>query len=634
MFEAYSVAVTLRLNNLISPQLLLLAQEFQKLEGLAVTLKSALRGVGESAPGLRAVSTAINSTSASLDRASRSAEALQRHLAAARATAASMPPIIPNVGGAGPRLPGNGGGQRPGGGNAAAAAGHGGLHGGAVHMGSGGIGMGSVGFAAAGGGMLPMAIGAGAIFGGKALYESARDYETAYARFKTLNLGGEVNKQADQFARGTHVFGVASKDLMETTRESVGMFGNVSTALKLAPVIAQLNAANSALFSGKIGHLDEGQARSLMRFNDMRGLTDSPEDFMRGLNLAQRMTTGSGGMIKILDLELMAKRGGAAFKGMSDDGIMMLSSMVQENGGSGTGTAIMSLYQNLVGGRTTKKTMAALEAAHLVTLGSVNTGTVGGKKSTSTQISSIVDEKMLRENPGLWLMTYATKAAKDAGATNDSEVVSFVNKLISNRTGSNMGALFTTQSLQALRDNKLVKNAMGAQQTVETWKQTAGGKEGEFIAAWGNFKTEFGTLALPAFTNMLVNGAGFLRGVTDFMHNNAGLISALGTGAGWVGKVLPTGPITALGNVIFGGDAKGEYGNEGRGHERAGVAAYGNPNIRGRPDPSRQTLHSTIVMPDGKVLAKVVSDVQAKELSRPLTGPRTFDGSMAPQGTW
>lgn len=416
--------------------------------------------------------------------------------------------------------------------------------------------MGMVGGALAGAGMLGLAALKGPI-------EAAKDYETAYTRFKTLNLGDLVNQQAHKFARGTQAFGASSKDLMETLRESVGMFGGMENALKIAPKLAELNAANSFLFGANAKKLDEHAIKSIMRFNDMRGLTDSPEDFLLGLNLTQRMYTGSGGMIRFQDLELMAKRGGAAFKGMSDEGIMMMASMLQENGGNATGTAIMSLYQNLVAGRTTKKTMAALMDAGLVKLGEVNTGTVGGKKSTSTVITSIVDEKMLRENPGLWLMTYAAKAAKDHGAKTDSEIVSYVNKLLSNRTGSNMGALFTTQQLQALRDQTLVRNAMGVDQTIDAGKRTTVGREAELRARYNSLQTELGLTILPV-VNKALEGLialcktliGFAREfpvMTKALVSAFGVLSALSVAGGAI--MIAKAAFGALGLALGGGGA-------------------------------------------------------------------------------
>ena len=99
MFEAYKVGVTLSLNNLISPQLALLAKDFEKLEGLTIAFRESLAKVSGEALGLKGLSSGIRSTNLAFEKAAVSAAAFHRELAAIRATGGSMP-----------RLPGPGGG--------------------------------------------------------------------------------------------------------------------------------------------------------------------------------------------------------------------------------------------------------------------------------------------------------------------------------------------------------------------------------------------------------------------------------------------------------------------------------------------------------------------------------------------
>ncbi|AOY90388.1 hypothetical protein BKK79_00010 [Cupriavidus sp. USMAA2-4] len=164
-----------------------------------------------------------------------------------------------------------------------------------------------------------MAAGFGALYVTKALYDAGKEFQVAAARFRTLNLGEAVNQDAEKFARGTKVFGASSAQLMETLRESVGMFGGIEKARAVAPTLAALNAANSGLFSGKIGAIDEGSVRAIMRFNDMRGLTDTPQDFLRGLDLAQPHGDGLGRLAQVHRPRADGQDRGAAFKGLSDE---------------------------------------------------------------------------------------------------------------------------------------------------------------------------------------------------------------------------------------------------------------------------------------------------------------------------
>jgi len=244
-------------------------------------------------------------------------------------------------------------------------------------------------------------IGAGAF--GLSLFEgpinAVRSYELAFTKFKTMNLGDEVNAQADKFARSANLMGVSAKDLMTTMSESVGIFGNFAEAQKLAPKIAALNAANSAIFEGKIGPIDEGASRSLAKFIDRRGGTKDEADFMRNLDLAQRLVTGSGGFIKFRDLDQFSQQGGTAFRSLSDAGILNMALLLQEQGGAKAGTSLMSVYQNLIAGRTPKKTMAMLQEVGLGHIEMEEHATVGGKSLKSLVMRDVKGAGLLQANP-------------------------------------------------------------------------------------------------------------------------------------------------------------------------------------------------------------------------------------------
>lgn len=639
MLDAYKIGTTLVLNDLIAPALLKLAVEFKKVDALAANVNKHLSVMAGHAAGIRGVSRASGTLAKNMGKANLEAAELARGINAVHAAslAASRSAAMGHLGGFGaggggprrPALPGPGGyisglPRRRGGGAASAAGGGGfGGHGGNVHVGPNGFGIGAIGMGLPGGMLAPVAATLGALYVGKKLHDAAQEYQLAEARFKTLNLGDAVDKDADKFARGTRVFGASSTALMETLRESVGMFGGLDIAKQVAPTIAALNAANSGLFGGKIGSIDEGAARAVMRFNDMRGKTNNAKEFLAGLDLAQRMVTGSGGALKFGDLEQFAKTGGAAFKGLSDQGIMNMATLMQEQGGARTGTALMSLYQNLIAGRTSKKTMANLVDAGLAEVGEVVSGSVGGKQIKSTVLKNIKDEQMLREDPAGWLMKYGTEAARRAGKTTDSEVIGFMNNLVSNRQGSNMAANFTTQQAQALRDAKLVANAKGTQGTIDEYRKTSAGAEADFIAAWESLKVEMGRGFLPTVTKILTTGTEMFRAMSDWSQKNAGMIQQMQSAGTPVGNPFANFGLGSGGNagflyrqakaLIFGGGA-------------ANPMASANPVSGGAQTPVQ--VKSTVNI-DGRVVAEAITWHQSRELARPQTGQSTFDPGMS-----
>ncbi|MEN6459570.1 MAG: hypothetical protein ABFC63_11655, partial [Thermoguttaceae bacterium] len=398
--------------------------------------------------------------------------------------------------------------------------------------------------------------------------DAAREYETAYARFKTLNLGDVVNQQADSFARGTMAWGTSSKQLMDTLRESYGMIGDMDKAKAIAPMIASLNSANSLLFGGKVGSIDNHATQSIMRFIDMRGLTNSPEEIKHGLDLAQKLVTGSGGSLKFGDLESFAKRGGTAFKSMSDDGLLYMATVMQEMGGASAGTGLMSAYQNLVAGRTTKKSMAALQDLGLAKLGYINHGDVGGKPYKTLQISEMQDGKLLRENFPMWVMKNVIPALERKGITEPSAQAAAVNDILSNRTGSNLGVNFTTQFLQTIRDANIVKRAMGVDQTIETAKKTPDGAFMDLHQQWRRLLTELGTTVLPLairgvtwLNETLKSAIGFAR---EFPTLTKGIVLAFGALSAVVAVggtlMLATAGFKALGLALGAAGATGGIG--------------------------------------------------------------------------
>lgn len=344
------------------------------------------------------------------------------------------------------------------------------------------------------------AVGGAGIFGLSLLHgpvEAATEYEKAYSRFKQFNLGDLANKQAEQFARATQVFGASSADLMDALNMSMGVFGReeMGMAYKVAPIVAQLNAANAGIFGGKVEGIESGAFRAVNRFIDMKGLAGSYEDYMHGLDLAQKIVSGSGGTIQFRDLEQFAKRGGTAFKSLSDEGVFNMMLAMQEMGGSTAGQSMMSLYQNLVAGRASKKAINALAGLGLVDTSMMTAGQLGGDQFQTLETKSVIDAKMASTDPMGWMRKYVLP--KLAGMSQDQQF-QIVNSLFSNRNASNLGSLGVSQVMQVLRDAEMGRGAMGVQQTLANGQNNPANQFIELQKKWNSLLTELGIAILPS----------------------------------------------------------------------------------------------------------------------------------------
>ncbi len=398
--------------------------------------------------------------------------------------------------------------------------------------------------------------------------KAVREYELAFTKFKTLNLGDAINAQADKFARGSNLMNVSATELMGTLSESVGLFGSYAEAQKHAGQLAQLGIANSAVFGGKISGMDEGAIRGLMKFLDRRGALSGDEaTYQKGLSIAERLVTGSGGFIQFKDLAAFSQMGGTAFRALSDEGLMNMSLLMQEQGGSKAATALMSGYQNLVAGRTPVKTLYALQDMGLATLGQVTHGTVGGKTSTSVVMKSLKDSDLYQSNPTEWYRKTFLGALAEHGITDTPTILKMTNDLLSNRTASNQASIMDTQTLQVIRDALLTKNAMDQNQVIEQYNKDPNQRWTDLTAKYKNMLVELGEAALPLVTKALSGMLAVIRGITVFAQHFptttkllvgafavlAGLTAAGGAialiAAGFRGLALIPG-ITSLGGAL------------------------------------------------------------------------------------
>src|SRR6202521_2388390 len=111
MIEAYAVGVSLKLHDLVSPQLLKVMQEMVKLDALVLSLNKNIKAMSLDTTGMSALSRATSGLGRSMTTANAQAALLERHLKAIK-TIGSIPALAPAVGGRG--AGGGGGGYNSG----------------------------------------------------------------------------------------------------------------------------------------------------------------------------------------------------------------------------------------------------------------------------------------------------------------------------------------------------------------------------------------------------------------------------------------------------------------------------------------------------------------------------------------
>jgi hypothetical protein len=513
MFEAYSVGVTLRLHDLVSPQLTLLTKEFEKLDLLTGALSKSLKAISVDSTGLRALATATNSTNRAFERATVAAGAYESRLAAIHRLGGAM-------GGGVPRLPGIGGGGSGG------YHGRGGFHGGNVHMGPGGIGLGTVGMAA-GDAFVPLAVTAGLLYAGKSLFESAKDLDTERQRFKLFGLSDAQNSEAFKFAAGMRVYGSTEIENLRNFREAQGVFREaglggseaLSGAKLAAPILSKLNALDGSLD-------DESASRSaasnlaMLRFVESAGGLKSQTEFNRLANIGYRLKVGSGDTVDWQQLQQFEKTGGSSVINMTGEGLARIEPSISTLGGGRVGTSLATGFGRLEG---------IIRGLPVPVIDELLKSGVWDKSKVELNsrggVAKFLDphgpmsagmSKLLSENPeGFYEQVIRPVYAK---MNLDAAGVIRQNALIYGRTG---GALANEWEKQL---GTIEKAVAAFQKTLDISAATAKlpdsitGQEKEFEAAWTDFKTQFGTTVLPLFTGILKGGASIFRHLNDNQH--------------------------------------------------------------------------------------------------------------------
>jgi hypothetical protein len=355
--------------------------------------------------------------------------------------------------------------------------------------------------------------GVGMLASLKGPVDEAIKYQNALTRFKQMNLGDAVNKDADAMARHANAFGNSATQMMNTIRDLHAAFGSYEEAKHFAPMIAQLNAANSAIYGEGHG-IDESETKALAKVIEMRGGTVNQAAFMRELDLMQRMKNATGGVLDATTLRAFMSTAGIAGRSLSDQGLMKMSGLIMEMGGNRAGTALMSMYQNLVAGRTTKKAMSEIAALGLGEIAEVHSGHVGGSKKTTTILKNVKGEDQLRNDPVGWIGNVLLPQLASKGITSQNDILKIINDILSNRTGANQASITATQLGVVLKDATNAINAKGVSGTIDDARGTASGRLADFHAKLSTLGQVIGENVLPVLTPLI-------SGLTDLAREAA-----------------------------------------------------------------------------------------------------------------
>lgn len=348
-------------------------------------------------------------------------------------------------------------------------------------------------------------------------------------RIASLGLGKEATKEAIQYAKAMKTFGTSTLDNLQLVRDGVTAFADVHHAQMVAPTLAKMKFANEAMY-GDSGAENEKKFMDMLKVIEMRNGLKSEQAFQEQANIIQQVITATGGRVQAEEWLNVIKTGGIAAKGIDNKAFYYkLEPLVQEMGGFRVGTAMMSAYQNVYQGRTTKRA-----ANNLMNLGLIEDPSKL-KHDKSGQISfldvgAIKGAALFKKDQFAWMEQVLVPQLKAKGITKEGDIIDAMGSIFTNRTASNLFAQMYLQRDQIHKNAKLNAGADNIDQLNTKAMGTTMGKEVEAKAKLHDAYLRFGTTILPIYTSAIETATSALQGFSSWMERNPRLAKMLGIG--------------------------------------------------------------------------------------------------------
>ncbi|APF87477.1 phage tail protein [Ralstonia solanacearum] len=372
----------------------------------------------------------------------------------------------------------------------------------------------------------------------------AKHYDLERVRIGALGLGDESTKEALAFAEKMKAYGVSQVEKAELMRDAMSVFADTHHAELVMPTLAKMKFANAAVFGQADGAENERKFVDMLKVIELRGGLASEGEFKKQADMVQKVITATGGRVQADEWLNVIKTGGLAAKGADDKAFYYtLEPLVQEMGGNRVGTAMMSAYQNLYQGKTTKRALHNLDNFGLIADRSKVKEDKAGQVSFMDP-GALKGADLFRQNQFAWLekVLLPTLAAK--GITDRKQVEDAIGSIFSNRTAAGLFAQMYLQRQQIHKNMRLNEGAAGIDQLEARAKGTAQGQELDTLGKVHDLEKALGEKVLPLYARGLELVGKAAEGATSFMQNHPTLAKAAAVAVGALAaSLLVLGPI-------------------------------------------------------------------------------------------
>ncbi|WP_442783662.1 phage tail tape measure protein [Collimonas fungivorans] len=368
--------------------------------------------------------------------------------------------------------------------------------------------------------------------------KDAKHYQIEKARVTALGLGPKVSADAEKYARNMKTYGTSHAENLELVRDSMSVFGDLPHAQMVAPMLAKMKFANKAFYGEEAGGENERKFMDMLKVIEVRGGTASSEAFHSQANMVQKVISATGGRVGPTEWLNLIKTGGIAAKGMDEKSFYYeLEPLVQELGGFGVGNGLMSSYNNLYQGRTSKR--AAMNLDKLGLIGD-HTKVKHDKVGQTAQLDpgALLGSDLFKKSQFEWMETILLPQLAKNGITDKTKVLDTIGSLFTNRKAGDLMANMYLQRFQIHKNRKLNEGAYDVDQLEPLAREQAAGKEMETLAKLADLKLTMGEKILPLYSRVIDTVTCALDGLNAFMEKNPTLSKVMIVGFGSLAAIL------------------------------------------------------------------------------------------------
>lgn len=252
---------------------------------------------------------------------------------------------------------------------------------------------------------------------------------------------------------------LSETEILHTARNVRSVVGSFEEATHVLEPLMKLRVVAQGAHPEKWAELGEDFDK-LIKGMEIKGATQNLAMFTHYIDGMAKALNVFGDTLRPTDYYEMFKYGRAATNALSDEFILKTApTLAQELGGKGTGDALQSFYQTVVGGK--MKQVAAKEFVRmgLVPADKIEQTTTGSVKGIKP--GGMKESRLAASDPYQWVNQVLMPALAAHGITDPQHVQEEIAAMFGNRVAEQLVTILANQRSRIEKDKLLVEKAQG-----------------------------------------------------------------------------------------------------------------------------------------------------------------------------